>query len=290
MPLDNEPLQHPDQWDDDVRRRYAKRQSSARESAGTKAAFRDYDTPARHSVREFYRQNHERQTVAFNRRMRQQWLPLQTRRMSVWEAMEFLNELVDDSDPDTALPQIAHAMQTAEAIRADGHPDWFVLTGLIHDMGKVLCLFGEPQWAVVGDTFPVGCRWSDRIVYPELFAGNPDRHVERYQTRCGIYQEHCGLDQVMLSWGHDEYLYHVVRDHLPPEALAMIRYHSFYSAHREQEYDWLMNDVDRRMLDHVRAFNQYDLYTKTDEPPDVQRLTPYYRELVDRYFPGPLAW
>ena len=37
---------------------------------------------------------------------------------------------------------------------------WFVLVGLIHDLGKVLCLFGEPQWAVVGDTFPVGCAFS----------------------------------------------------------------------------------------------------------------------------------
>ncbi len=84
--------------------------------------------------------------------------------------MEFLNTLVDDSDPDIELDQLQHLLQTAEAIRADGHPDWFVLTGFLHDMGKVLCLFGEPQWAVVGDTFPVGCQHSDKIVYPEFFA------------------------------------------------------------------------------------------------------------------------
>ncbi len=90
--------------------------------------------------------------------------------------MEFLNTLVDDSDPDTSLTQIEHLMQTAEAIRAAGHPRWFILTGLIHDLGKILCLFGEPQWAVVGDTFPVGCRYSERIVFPEFFADNPDAH------------------------------------------------------------------------------------------------------------------
>ncbi len=38
--------------------------------------------------------------------------------MGVWEAMEFLNTLVDDSDPDTDLSQIEHLLQTAEAIRA----------------------------------------------------------------------------------------------------------------------------------------------------------------------------
>ena len=102
--------------------------------------------------------------------------------MGIWEAMEYLNTLVDDSDPDTDLSQIEHLMQSSEAIRADGHPRWLILTGLIHDLGKILCLFGEPQWAVVGDTFPVGCRYSDKIVFPEFFADNPDSRVAEYQT------------------------------------------------------------------------------------------------------------
>ena len=71
------------------------------------------------------------------------------------------------------------------AIRQDGHPDWFVLTGLLHDLGKVLCLYGEPQWAVVGDTYPVGCQFSDKIVYSEFFAENPDYSDERLQHQAG---------------------------------------------------------------------------------------------------------
>jgi inositol oxygenase len=59
-------------------------------------------------------------------------------------------------------------------------------------MGKVLCLFGEPQWAVVGDTFPVGCAHSDKIVYPEFFALNPDSKDERYNTQYGVYSPNCG--------------------------------------------------------------------------------------------------
>jgi inositol oxygenase len=49
--------------------------------------------------------------------------------MGVWEALERLDTLVDDSDPDLALPQIVHALQTAEAIRQDGHPRWFAWRG-----------------------------------------------------------------------------------------------------------------------------------------------------------------
>ena len=191
---------------------------------------------SRPCVREFYRLNHRYQTLDFVRAKKREFLPLQQRRMGIWEAMEFLNTLVDDSDPDISLSQIEHLLQVAEAIRRDGHPRWFVLTGLIHDLGKVLCLFGEPQWAVVGDTFPVGCAFSDKIVFPQYFADNPDSQVPEYQTPCGIYEEGCGLDNVHLTWGHDEYLYHVVKDHLPSEGLVMIRYHSFYAGHREDAY------------------------------------------------------
>lgn len=54
------------------------------------------------------------------------------------EALEKLNELVDESDPDVDIPNIVHAFQTAERIRKDyPNEDWFHLTGLIHDAGKV---------------------------------------------------------------------------------------------------------------------------------------------------------
>ena len=291
------PLNSLDEWEDDLKRRYPEpaenaptRKFVATDPNKKKEQFRDYRAEARASVKEFYRLNHTQQTVDFVRAKRAEFLPLKKRQMGIWEAIDFLNTLVDDSDPDTDVPQIEHLLQTAEAIRRDGHPRWFILTGLIHDLGKILCLFGEPQWAVVGDTFPVGCAWSDKIVFPEFFADSPDAGVPEYQTRTGIYQEGCGLDSVMMSWGHDEYLYQVVKAYLPEEALYMIRYHSFYPAHREGEYDHLMNDHDRRMFHWVRAFNPYDLYTKSETRPDVPKLMPFYQELTAEFFPEVMNW
>ncbi len=291
------PLASLDEWEDDLKRRYPAPAEDAptwhfvaTDPEKQQEQFRDYRSEARASVKEFYRLNHTQQTVDFVGAKRAEYLPLQKRRMGIWEAIDFLNTLIDDSDPDTDLAQIEHLMQTAEAIRRDGHPRWFILTGLIHDLGKILCLFGEPQWAVVGDTFPVGCAWSDKIVFPEFFADSPDAQRPEYQTRTGIYREGCGLDNVMLSWGHDEYLYHVMKDYLPQEALYMIRYHSFYPGHREHAYDHLMNDHDREMFHWVRAFNPYDLYTKNAERPDAKKLLPFYQELTAEFFPEVMSW
>ena len=287
MKPEENPLQSLDQWDDDLLRRYPKQPDA--NQGNTSEEFRSYDDAPDH-VREFYRLNHQRQTVEINRLKREQFLPLNRRQMGIWEAMEFLNTLIDDSDPDTNLSQIEHLLQTAEAIRADGHPRWFILTGLIHDLGKILCLFDEPQWCVTGDTFVVGCRFGSSIVYHDFFQENPDNLDPVFQSELGIYTANCGLRNVMLSWGHDEYMYNVCKDYLPDEGLAMIRYHSFYPWHSEGAYHHLMDEHDHKMLEFVKLFNPYDLYSKSNDPPDVELLRPFYEELIAEFFPSKIFW
>ncbi len=282
------PLKNIEDWDEDILQRYPDPESIAKEKATE--AYRNYDAPERDTVREFYRLNHTYQTYEFVTEKKADFLRFNRKQMPVWDAFDFLNQLVDDSDPDTDLDQFQHLLQTSEAIRADGHPDWMVLAGLIHDMGKVLCLFGEPQWAVVGDTFPVGCAFSDKIVYPEFFSANPDSTDERYNTHYGVYEHGCGLRNVHMSWGHDEYVYHMVKDYMPEPALYMLRYHSFYSQHRERAYDHLLDDHDREMFKWVKLFNPYDLYSKNPTPPKWQELRPYYEDLAVKYLPEQLKF
>lgn len=282
------PLQSIDEWEDDLTERYPDPEAIA--TAKATDEYRNYDDPARDTVREFYRLNHTYQTYDFVMQKREEFLQFNKKEMPVWEAFDFLNQLVDDSDPDTDLDQFQHLLQTSEAIRADGHPDWMVLTGLFHDMGKVLCLFNEPQWAVVGDTFPVGCAYSDKIVYPEFFKENPDFNNEQYNTKYGVYEPNCGLRNVHLSWGHDEYVYHIMKDYLPEPGLYMLRYHSFYAQHRENAYDHLMDDHDKEMFKWVKLFNPYDLYSKNPTPPDWKELKPYYENLVNKYLPKTLKF
>ena len=47
----------------------------------------------------------------------------------------------------------------------------------------------------------------------------------------------------------------------------------------------MMDEKDEKMLSAVKAFNPYDLYSKSDNMPKVEDLKEYYMELVNTYFP-----
>jgi inositol oxygenase len=167
---------------------------------------------------------------------------------------------------------------------------WLVLWGVLVVLGLVVWVFGVGVWGVVGVCFPVGCAYSDKIVYPEFFQNNPDYNNPAYNTKYGVYEKNCGLKNVHISWGHDEYIYQMMKDYIPEEGLYMLRYHSFYAWHREGEYGYLLDDHDREMLKWVKLFNPYDLYSKSPEPPDINKLRPYYEDLIKKYLPATLKF
>jgi inositol oxygenase len=135
--------------------------------------------------------------------------------LTIREAFQALETYVDSSDPDLGLPNLLHmlqvtlhqarralsasqSMQTAEGIRKAGHPDWFQLVGLLHDMGKIMFLWGTPedgqqgtadgpQWALGGDTWIVGCKIPDCTVFPEFNELNPDMHNPEYNTEVSLF-------------------------------------------------------------------------------------------------------
>lgn len=44
----------------------------------------------------------------------------------------------------------------------------------------------------------------------QFFKDNVDSQNPKFNTKLGIYKEECGLDNVVMSWGHDEYMYQVM--------------------------------------------------------------------------------
>ncbi len=265
--------------------------------------FRNYEElSVDDAVREHYRKMRKNQTLEYVRRMQNTYLTYD-KPMDLWDAMEHLNDLIDVSDPDLDLPNVQHLIQSAEAIRNDRREDWMQLVGLIHDLGKVMFLWGKDedgtsqaeQWGTVGDVFVVGCAIPDTCVFPEFNKLNPDMQDNRYNTQNGIYEEGCGLDQLTLAWGHDEYLYRVLQNHatnrIPEAGMAMIRFHSFYPWHTGGSYSSLLTKKDEQYLEWIRDFNKYDLYTKSDALFQLEDIRDYYQPLAEKYLgKGPIYW
>lgn len=256
--------------------------------------LRDY-TKAPVRVRECYRKMRANQTLDRVIQLENKYNVPEGLHMTVWDALHVLDNFVDLSDPDMDLPNSIHMLQTAEGARLAGEPDWLQLTGLIHDLGKCIYLRGtdedgtslQEQWSIVGDTFVVGDPLPQELVHPEFNQLNPD-------SKRSIYERGCGLDNCHISYGHDEYLYQVLKrskNTLPEPALYMIRYHSLYPWHRDGCYKHLENNKDREMKEWVQRFNKYDLYTKENTRytgKRLQDLKSYYSTLIDKYFQGPL--
>merc|ERR1712012_898185 len=170
--------------------------------------------------------------------------------------------------------------------------DWFHLVGLLHDIGKVMALpqVAGPhvleQWAVVGDTFPVGCAPAPECVFGvESFADNPDLEHMVYGTQNGMYSPGCGISNLNMSWGHDEYMYWMLKRNqctIPEAGLNMIRFHSFYPWHDKRAYTQFEAPEDAEMMKWVKEFNKFDLYSKGDALPDVPSLLPYYQSLCEK--------
>jgi len=265
--------------------------------------FRNYEDSVRQSeVERTYYEMHTKQTVEFVRQQRANWLRFDKGEFTIMEVVAMLDNLIDDSDPDNELPNSIHDFQTAERIRAQWPDhDWFHLVGFLHDLGKIMALPSLAkdstleQWAVVGDTFPVGCAPAeDAIVFPEAFKGNPDYKHPVYGTVNGIYEPGCGISNLLMSWGHDEYMYQMLKENgctIPEEGLNMIRLHSFYPWHDKRAYTQFEAPEDLETLRWVNEFNKFDLYSKGDAVPNVEELIPYYASLLEKYnIAGKLRW
>ena len=239
-----------------------------------------------------YKEMHENQNLDYVINKKKQYSSLNNKKMSIKEALLKMDTFIDPSDPDLDVENSVHAYQTAERIRKE-HPEdeELQIIGLIHDLGKVLFDFNEPNWAIVGDTYVVGCEFPKSIVYYDTLNDNTD--FDKYD-KLGIYEYGCGLDNLNITFGHDEYLYQVLKQndnhYISQKYLDIIRYHSFYPWHTGNDYYHFMNEKDKNVLKNILMFNKFDLYSKQDDIEISDETKKYYDNLLDKYFYGELNW
>jgi len=255
------------------------------------SSFRNYEE-VNENIKQNYKLARINQNYNYVVRMKNEFKLRKKVNMSLFEVIDKLSNFIDISDPDITIPNAHHLFQTAEKARQDNMPEWFQLTCLLHDVGKIMYIWGNDkdgtsinkQWGIVGDTFIVGCQIPNSIVFPEFNSLNEEHN--KYNN-LGLYYKNCGLINCHVSWGHDEFMYLVLcnnENSLPLESYYIIRYHSLYLWHKENEYTFFENDNDKKYKPWVQKFNQYDLYTKENKTINIEELKKYYKTLMIKFF------
>jgi hypothetical protein len=171
-----------------------------------------------------------------------------------WSLFEMMARVIDTADDRLyCTSQEIHMLQVIEAMTADGTAsEEFVLAALVHDLGKVCMLKGEP---------------AENVTYKNslLATGAPG----------------AGLDQCTLQWSCDDLAWSRLKDYLPPAIAWLVRYHGItptdcapYMTAQDRDY------VER----YLAPFRVYDLYSKSPFARPRSRIEDF-RPIIEKYLP-----
>lgn len=175
------------------------------------------------------------------------------------------------------------------------------LAALVHGLGLLSVLedFGGcPDWAALGETFPVGCKFSEDISFSQYFCSNPDRRKRVFNRPLGCYRKGCGLGSVKMSWGPSEYLHTVLTllngTRLDQRTLFLIRHQKFYSLETSRHYRDLLSAEDAAMADDLWLFQRCTREAssaagRNGAAEDASHVE-YCEGLLEEFLPNPLEW
>jgi hypothetical protein len=178
----------------------------------------------------------------------------------VWELIEKLSLCVDPTDTSLGCTnQYLHVCQVIGGLEQAGELDeTMLLAALLHDVGKVAMLAGEPPEYVVCYTEPV----------EGLEPGG-------------------GLDDALFQFGHDEIAYSRFKDHVPEHVAWMLRYHSMVLGKAEPYMSARDLDFERTYL---TTFREHDQGSKSLWTLPGAGSLARYRDFVEERFPHPILF
>ena len=204
-------------------------------------------------------ERHQRQTAETVAALKRKYENAVFGKMRVWDLIEKLHQCIDPRD--TALytaSQFVHVRQVLADMEQSGIQDPnFFLTSLLHDLGKVLLLTDEVPENIV-------C-WAKRM---------------------GEQEEGIGLHNVVYQFGHGEFIYTRIKDHVPEPVAWVARYHNI-DPNDAAPY---MNARDRELSEkYLLTFREFDgRFSSPYFYPQVDMAK--YRELVEQHFPQPILF
>ena len=181
-------------------------------------------------------------------------------RFRVWDLIEKLSFCIDPTDVGLGcVSQYMHVNQILSAMEGDRVLDEdMLLTALLHDLGKILLVTGEAPEHVVGFIRPVE------------------------EREPGI-----GLEQALLSFGHDELAYSRFKDLVPEHISWMLRYHSIVLGDCEPLMSAKDSEYEQKYL---ARFRKYDIGSKDRAFLPPQATLDRYRDFIESRFPEPILF
>ena len=244
------------------------------------------DSPAR---RQHHRRMWKTQSVDYVSTMREKYSAFELCTMSIREALDLAQNL--SANPfsisarertyiDSHLPSVRTLLfYTAELARKEGHPDWVQFVALIHGLASALACANlnrssastavtnhegkddrdsDFDWTIYVDARVMGCKTSKQSTFHEFRHLNPDKDNPRYNTTSGLYREHVGLENVLLSWTSGEYMYHMLEHNevrLPSEAYTILKLFPLVDWHKRGNHISLSNEADEDVKPFVTDFH-----------------------------------
>jgi len=259
-------------------------------SSSSKNLMCTTDTPAR---RQHYLRQWKIQCLEYVRRMKARYLTFDDDDCA---RMDLRTALMDQAQTLPADP-FHHscaggislrtlAFRSAECVRARGHPDWVQLVALVYYLGRVVDLVrnnktlseeevgsdGTYDWTLASRSRVLGCPVPERVVFGEFQSLRPpdkndstpccsnsiNNNNKKDAPTTGMYEPHCGLENVELCWTGPEYMYHMLQHNgiaVPEEGLAMLRLASLSDWHSGHAYAALESQDDAEVRQFVAEFD-----------------------------------
>jgi hypothetical protein len=238
-------------------------------------------------------EKHVLQTVADVSQLQHKWSSrVNIGKVNVWDLLMLLHFTIDHSDSLLHYTsQFIHCLQvygmvSRTAFDPDKYDDRYKadmqIVALVHDLGKLLTVFGEKD-------YNADC--MNTVV----------QHGRRGQ----------GLDSLVAQWNHDEYGYQKLKNSslLPRRALTAVRFHSLREVAGEtfdykygssiskvtqddiDKFNQVLTPAEEEDLNFVRHFRYFDTFSKvrTDAVPEINIAE--VQILLEKYFKdGEMAW
>jgi len=229
------------------------------------------DSPGR---RQHHRRMWMKQSVQYVKLMRERYSKFDLHLMTIEEALNLTKYVTTTLSLTPSLRTLS--FHTAELAKKEGHPDWVQLVALIHGLAGALTCAGSSSssssivasdespngedfdWTIYVDVRVVGCKAPSDTTLSEFRHLNPDEGDNRYNTRTGLYREHIGLENVLLSWTSNEYMTYMLLHNnvmLPKEAFVLLKLFPLVDWHTKGKYTALSNDADEEMKTFVADFH-----------------------------------